>query len=87
MSLISGDEFNQSIQRCWANLCVTASYFETGKLSALRSNSQECSHEIRTGKQNVHANKVHAGMERQKIYIRACKVSGLQVSGLLCPSL
>ena len=30
-------QFNQSIQCCWANLCVTASYFETGKLSALRS--------------------------------------------------
>ena len=30
-------QFNQSIQRCWANLCVTASYFETGKLSALRA--------------------------------------------------
>ena len=30
-------QFNQSIQRCWAILCVTASYFETGKLGALRA--------------------------------------------------
>ena len=30
-------QFNQSIQRCWADLCVTASYFETGKLCSLRA--------------------------------------------------
>ena len=29
--------FNQSIQRCWVNLCVTASYFETEKLYSLRA--------------------------------------------------
>ena len=51
------------------------------------TNSLECCHEVRIGKQNVHTNKVYADMERQKICIRACKLSGLQVSGLLCPSL
>ena len=30
-------QFNQSIQRCWANLFVTANYFETGKLCSLRT--------------------------------------------------
>ena len=30
-------QFNQSIQRSWANLCVTASYFETGKLCFLHA--------------------------------------------------
>ena len=29
--------FNQSIQRCWVNLCATASYFETEKLYSLRA--------------------------------------------------
>ena len=41
----------------------------------------------RIGKQNVHGNKVYSGMERQKMYIRACKLSYLQVSRLPCPSL
>ena len=41
----------------------------------------------RIGKQNVHGNKVYSGMERQKMYIRACKLSDLQVSRLPCPSL
>ena len=43
--------------------------------------------EARIGKQNVHGNKVYSGMERQKMYIRACKLSDLQVSRLPCPSL
>ena len=43
--------------------------------------------EVRIGKQNVHGNKVYSGMERQKMYIRVCKLSYLQVSRLPCPSL
>ena len=43
--------------------------------------------EARIGKQNVHGNKVYSGMERQKMYTRACKLSYLQVSRLPCPSL
>ena len=43
--------------------------------------------EARIGKQNVHGNKVYSGMKRQKIYIRACNLSYLQVSRLPCPSL
>ena len=43
--------------------------------------------EARIGKQNVHGNKVYSGMERQKMYIRACKLSDLQVSRFHCPSL
>ena len=31
------------------------------------NNSLECCHEVQIGKQNVRANKVYAGMERQKI--------------------
>ena len=62
--------------------------FENVKvITRVITNSLECCHEVRIGKQNVHANKVYADMERQKICIRACKLSGLQVSGLLCPSL
>ena len=30
-------QFNQSIQRCWANLFVTTNYFETGKICSLRT--------------------------------------------------
>ena len=41
------------------------------------NNSLECCHEVRIGNQKVHANKVYAGMERQQICIRACKLSGL----------
>ena len=41
------------------------------------NNSLECCHEVRIGNQKVHANKVYAGMERQQIRIRACKLSGL----------
>ena len=37
----------------------------------------ECCHEVRSGRQNVHANKVYAGMEKQQIGIRVCKLSGL----------
>ena len=51
------------------------------------NNSLECCHEVRFGKQKVHANKVYAGMERQINCTRACKLSGLLVSGLPCPSL
>ena len=43
--------------------------------------------EARIGKQNVHGNKVYSGMERQKMYIWACKLFDLQVSRLPCPSL
>ena len=43
--------------------------------------------EARIGKQNVHGNKVYSGMERQKMYIEACKLFDLQVSRLPCPSL
>ena len=42
-----------------------------------RNNSLECCHEVRISKQNVHANKVYAGIERQNICVRACKLSGL----------
>ena len=59
----------------------------TRVITRVITNSLECCHEVRIGKQNVHANKVYADMERQKICIRACKLSGLQVSGLPCPSL
>ena len=41
------------------------------------SNCLECCHEVRSGRQNVHANKVYAGMEEQQIGIRVCKLSGL----------
>ena len=61
--------------------------FTRGKKLFERNNPLECCHEIRIGKQNVHANKVYAGMERQKICSPACKLSDLQVSGLPCPSL
>ena len=44
-------------------------------------------YEVRTGKQNVHANKPYSGKWRQKMYIRACKFSDQQVSGLPSPSL
>ena len=39
----------------------------------------ECnnSSEARIGKQNVHGNKVYSGMEGQKMYTRACKLSYL----------
>ena len=43
--------------------------------------------EARIGIHNVHGNKVSSGMERQKMYIRACKLSDLRVSRLPCPSL
>ena len=43
--------------------------------------------EARIGKQNVHGNKIYSGMERQKMYIWACKLFDLQVSRLPCPSL
>ena len=45
--------------------------------------------EARIGKQlpNKHGNKVYSGMERQKMYILACKLFDLQVSRLPCPSL
>ena len=43
--------------------------------------------EARIGKQNVQGNKVYSGMERQKMYIWACKLFDLQVSRLPCPSL
>ena len=41
------------------------------------NNCLECCHEVRSGRQNVHANKVYAGMEKQQIGIRVCKLSGL----------
>ena len=50
------------------------------------NNSLECCHEVRLGRQNVPTKKVHSGKER-KMYIRACKLYDLQVSGPLCPSL
>ena len=62
--------------------------YTQGDIREFESNNPlDCCHEIRIGKQNVHANKVCAGMERQKICSRACKLSDLQVSGLICPSL
>ena len=37
------------------------------------TNSLECCHEVRLGRQNVPTKKVHSGKER-KMYIRACKL-------------
>ena len=72
----------------FVHIHILREIFENVKvITRVITNSLECCHEVRIGKQNVHANKVYADMERQKICIRACKLSGLQVSGLLCPSL
>ena len=38
----------------------------TRVITRVITNSLECCHEVRIGKQNVHANKVYADMERQK---------------------
>ena len=72
----------------FVHIHILREIFENVKvITRVITNSLECCHEVRIGKQNVHANKVYADMERQKICLRACKLSGLQVSGLLCPSL
>ena len=72
----------------FVHIHILREIFENVKvITRVITNSLECCHEVRIGKQNVHANKVYADMERQKICIRACKLSGLQVSGLPCPSL
>ena len=72
----------------FVHIHILREIFENVKvITRVITNSLECCHEVRIGKQNVHANKVYADMERQKICIRACKLSGLQVSGLLYPSL
>ena len=48
------------------------------------NNSIKCCHEVRIGRQNVHANKVYSGKEKKK----GIPYPNLQkVSGLLCPSL
>ena len=65
------------------NLLCTFSYTHEDIREFQSNNSLEA----RIGKQNVHGNKVYSGMERQKMYIRACKLSDLQVSRLPCPSL
>ena len=50
------------------------------------NNSLQCCHEVRIGKQNVHAYKIYSGKEK-KMYTWACKLSDLQVSELPSPSL
>ena len=50
------------------------------------NNSLQCCHEVRIGKQNVHAYKIYSGKEK-KMYTWASKLSDLQVSELPSPSL